>query len=116
MKNFRDLLVWEKAHALTLDIYRATKGFPKEEMYGLTAQIRESAVSVPSNIAEGCGRLSDADFRRFLGFSSGSAAELDYQLLLSHDLSYLAPEDYQNFQPRVTEVKKMVTSLIGKLG
>jgi len=116
MKDFRSLLVWEKAHALTLGIYRTTQGFPKEERYGLTGQIRDAAVSVPSNIAEGCGKLGDPDFRRCLSYSAGSASELDYQLLLARDLSYLTPSEYQTFQPAVTEVKKTLNSLIGKLG
>ena len=86
MKNFRELKVWEKAHLLTIDIYRITATFPKEEMYGLTSQIRRASSSIPANIAEGCGRGSDNDFRRFLQIAMGSASELEYHLLLAHDL------------------------------
>ena len=88
MQNFRDLKVWTKAHQLALDVYRATKSFPREELYGLTSQIRRSAVSVPSNIAEGCCR-SQGDFGRFIQIAAGSASELEYQLLLAKDLELL---------------------------
>lgn len=78
MQNFRDLKVWGKAHAATLLIYRATDGFPSTERYGLTSQMRRAAASIPANIAEGCGRASDADFARFLQIAFGSASELEY--------------------------------------
>lgn len=77
MQNFRDLRVWQKAHSFVLSLYRVTKSFPREEIYGLTAQIRRAAVSIPSNIAEGCARGSDADFARFLQNSMGSASEVE---------------------------------------
>lgn len=89
MKNFRDLNVWEKAHDLTRSIYLFTKNLPREELYGITSQIRRAAVSIPTNIAEGCGRVSDSDFKRFLQYSMGSACELEYLLLVSLDLSFL---------------------------
>jgi len=88
MKDFRELKVWEKAHQFTLVVYQATTAFPKEELFGLTSQMRRSAASIPTNIAEGCGRGSDDDFRRFLQIAMGSASELKYQLLLAHDLGY----------------------------
>ena len=88
MKDFGDLKVWHEAHKLTLAVYRASAAFPREERYGLTAQMRRSAVSVPSNIAEGCGRRG-ADFGRFMQIAMGSACELEYQLLLARDLELM---------------------------
>src|SRR5688500_19694656 len=87
MKDFRQLKVWEKAHQVALAIYKATKEFPKEELYGLTSQIRRASMSIPTNISEGCGRNTDAEFARFLQIAMGSASETEYQLLLSHDRS-----------------------------
>jgi four helix bundle protein len=89
MRDFRNLQVWNKAHSLTLDVYKATGFFPKEELYSLTSQIRRSSASIPTNIAEGCGRSGDAELARFMSISMGSASELEYQLLLAHDLNYL---------------------------
>lgn len=87
MQNYKNLRVWEDAHALVLEIYNATRSFPNDERYGLTSQIRRAAVSIPSNIAEGTGRGSDADFARFVQFAVGSISEVDYQLLLARDLN-----------------------------
>jgi len=115
MKDFRQLKVWEKAHQLALAIYKVTKGFPKEEIYGLTSQIRRASMSVPTNIAEGCGRNTDADFARFLQIAMGSASETEYQLLLSHDLEFLTKEQYEKLNTDVTEIKRMLTSLIQTL-
>ena len=95
MKDFRDLKVWEKAHALVLKCYEATKPFPREEIFGLVSQIRRAAASVPANIAEGCGRRGNAELHRFLQMAMGSANELEYHLLLSKDLGYLKPENHQ---------------------
>jgi four helix bundle protein len=89
MKDFRKLDVWAKAHALTLAIYRVTAGFPTEERYGLTSQLRRAALSIPTNITEGCGRNTDAEFNRFLEIAMGSASETEYLLLLSFDLKYI---------------------------
>ena len=85
MKDFRDLRVWENAHNLTLEIYRTTAQFPREELYGLTSQMCRCSVSIAANIAEGCGKKGNGEFQRFLGIASGSASELDYELLLSKD-------------------------------
>ena|SRR5215467_5979134 len=90
MQNFRNLRVWGKAHDLTLRIYEVTRSFPREETYGLTSQIRRSAASIASNIAEGCGRTGKAELRRFLEIAMGSASEVEYQLLLAEDLGYLS--------------------------
>lgn len=115
MKDFRDLRVWEKAHALTLHIYKVTKRFPKEELYGLTSQMRRSSASIAANIAEGCGRKTDADFRRSLIVALGSGTELEYHLLLSHDLKLLTDTEYESLQQELTEIKKMLNSFIRKL-
>ena len=115
MQDFRKLKVWEKGHALTLAVYRASTAFPKTETFGLTSQMRRSASSVPTNIAEGCGRGSDPDFSRFLQIAMGSASELDYQLLLARDLSYLAETAYLQLCQEVSEVKRMLAALIIKL-
>ena len=115
MKDFRELKVWEKAHGLCLDIYRATASFPRDEMYGLTAQIRRAAMSVPTNIAEGRGRGSDADFAHFLQIAMGSACETEYQLMLSQGLGYLSEDDYTALEKSVQEVKRMISSLLKTL-
>jgi len=115
MKDFRQLKVWEKSHQLALVIYKATKEFPKEELYGLTSQIRRASMSIPTNIAEGCGRNTDADFARFLQMAMGSASETEYQLLLSLDLGFLNKEQYDKPNPDVTEVKRMLASLLKTL-
>ena len=115
MKDFRQLKVWEKSHQLALAIYKATKEFPKEELYGLTSQIRCASMSIPTNIAEGCGRNTDAEFARFMQIAMGSASETEYQLLLAHDLVFLNKEQYDKLNPDVTEVKRMLTSLLKTL-
>ena len=115
MKDFRQLKVWEKAHQLALAVYKATKSFPKEEIYGLTSQIRRASMSIPTNIAEGCGRNTDAEFARFLQIAMGSASETEYQLLLSHDLGFLTKVQYEKLNNDVTEVKRMLTSFIQTL-
>jgi four helix bundle protein len=115
MKDFKKQKVWQKSHRLTLDIYKATGNFPREELYGLTNQIRRSCASIPANIAEGCGRDSEADFSRFLQIAMGSATELEYHLLLSHDLGILNNIDYENLSRETIEVKQMLTSFIKKL-
>ena len=115
MRDFRGLKVWQKAHNLTLLVYRTTVGFPKEELYGLTSQIRRSCESIPANIAEGCGRTGTSDFARFLKIAAGSASELDYHLLLARDLHLLNETDYNRLGNDVTEVKRMLTGLLQKL-
>jgi four helix bundle protein len=115
MRDFRQLRVWEKAHSLTLRIYSVTRRFPKEELYGLTSQMRRASSSIAANIAEGCGRKTDADFCRFLVVALGSGAELEYHLLLAHDLKLLTDVEYESLQQELTEVKKMLNSFIHKL-
>jgi four helix bundle protein len=114
-RDFRQLQVWEKAHALTLSVYNATATFPKEELYGLTAQMRRSAASVPMNIAEGCGRSSNAELNRFLLIASGSARELEYQLLLASDLGILDESAHSALQADVQEVQRMLAAFTRKL-
>ena len=115
MKNFRNLNVWKKAHSIVLDVYKATANFPKEELYALTSQTRRAASSIPTNIAEGCGRGTDADFGRFLQIAMGSASELEYHLLLAYDLKFLNQILYKKLDDDVTEVKRMLASLLIKL-
>ena len=112
MKDFKELRVWQKAHALTLEIYQATRSFPRDEIYGLISQIRHAAVSVGANIAEGCGRRSDGELTRFLQIARGSASELEYHLLLARDLKLLANDAYQSFEKQLIEVQRMLTSLV----
>jgi four helix bundle protein len=116
MRDFRELKVWHKAHQLTLDVYRATKLFPREELYSLTNQTRRAAVSIGANIAEGAGKNSRPEFSRFLQIALGSASELEYHLLLSRDLDYLAPEIYQHLSENVVETKKMLSGFMQYLG
>jgi len=112
MKDFKKLKVWQKAHRLTLDVYQASATFPREELYGLTSQIRRACLSIPSNIAEGCGRGSDTDFARFLQISMGSSSEVEYLLILSKDLQILTSDDYETLSDDVIQIKRMLTSLI----
>lgn len=115
MKNFRDVQVWQKAHKFTLDIYKLSKSFPGEEKFGLTSQLRLSASSIPTNIAEGCGYKSDNELRRFLQIAMGSASESEYTLLLAYELSIIQMETYQELNKDITEIKRMLTSFINKL-
>jgi four helix bundle protein len=115
MQDFRKLLVWEKSHKLTLSIYNLTHSFPKEEMYGLTSQIRRASSSVPINIAEGCGRGSDADFARFLQIAFGSVSETEYLLLLCFELGYFSENNYMEMTYLVQEIKKMLAKLIATI-
>ncbi len=115
MRDFRDLKVWEKAYALTLATYGATKVFPREERFGLTSQLRRAAVSIPANIAEGCGRSGEAELARFFQIAMGSASELECELMMARDLGYVNAVTYDGLASDVTEVKRMLTSFIQKL-
>ena len=112
MRDFRKLQVWEKSHELTLKIYELTSQFPREEIYGLTNQIRRACTSIPTNIAEGCGRESTADFARFLQIAMGSASETEYLILLAHNLKYFNAKQYVELTDAIVSVKKMLTSLL----
>lgn len=115
MRNFRNLSVWEKSHKLTLDVYKSTATFPKEEKYGLTSQMRRSASSVPSNIAEGCGRSTQAQLAYFLDIALGSSSELEYQILLAKDLSFISEQIFKEQTNQIIEIKRMLTSLHQKV-
>ena len=115
MEDFKNLRVWEKAYELTLSVYQKTRTFPKEEMYGLTNQLRRAASSVGANIAEGCGRRSDPEMRRFLKIARGSANEVEYHLLLARDLQFLALNDFKELEAMVLEVQRMLASFVQRL-
>ncbi len=115
MKDFRDLNVWGKSHQLALAVYKATAGFPRDELYGLTGQLRRSSVSIPTNIAEGCGRGGNPELARFLQIAMGSASELEYQALLARDLGLLGNGEYDHLRKQVIEVKRMLATLVGKV-
>ena len=115
MRDFRELKVWEKSHHLALAAYKSTGKFPKDEVYGLTSQIRRSCASIPANIAEGCGRSGEAELARFLQIAMGSASELEYHLLLSRDLGLMNVADYDQLAQDTTEVKRMLAAFIQKL-
>jgi four helix bundle protein len=115
MQDFKQLRVWEKSHALTLAIYTATRTFPKEELYGLTSQLRRATSSIPANIAEGCGRNSGPELRRFLEIAMGSASESEYHTLLARDLGFLEVESYDRLCEQISEVKRMLAAFIIKL-
>ena len=115
MKDFRDLKLWDKAHRLTLRVYEVSHDFPKDELYGLTSQLRRASASIGANLAEGCGRGSDLDFARFLQIAMGSASEVEYHLLLAYDLGFFKKDKYQELNRDIQEIKRMLVSLITKL-
>jgi len=115
MRDFKELKVWNKAHQLVLDVYQNTRSFPADERFGLTAHLRKSATSIPSNIAEGCGREGEKELARFLSIAAGSACETEYQLLLARGLGYLEHDLHNCIDVQVNEVKRMLNSFIQKL-
>ncbi len=115
MRNFKELQIWQRSHQLVLSIYKVTVTFPKEEIYGLTSQIRRSSSSVPTNIAEGCGRNTKPDMSRFLVIAMGSASEFEYQLILAKDLNYLDNTEFQELSNELIEIKKMLNAFIQRL-
>ena len=115
MEDFKDLKVWRKAHELTLEVYQCTRAFPKDEIYGLTSQIRRAAASMGANIAEGCGRRSDPELKRFIQIARGSANELEYHLLLARDLHFLMLEEFKELEARILEVQRMLAALVQRL-
>jgi four helix bundle protein len=112
MRDFRELKVWQKAHRLALDVYQGTRTFPTNERYGVTAQIRRAAASIPTNIAEGCGRNGDREVARFMVIAAGSASETEYLLLLAQDLGYFKEDMYIQFNEEVIEIKRMLNGFI----
>ena len=115
MVDYKKYTVWKKSHALVLEIYKTTRKFPSEEKYNLISQLNRAALSIPANIAEGCGRATQKDFVRFLDISAGSAFELEYLILVSKDLNFLNIEDSDNLMKEIEEIKKMLFSLISKI-
>ena len=115
MRDYKKYDIWKLSHFLTLEIYKITEGFPKEEVFGLTSQIRRASSSVGINIVEGCGRGSDEDFKRFLRNASGSSFEVEYILLLSKDLNYISEEKFLELSPKTEELKMKISKLILKI-
>jgi four helix bundle protein len=105
MQNFKDLLLWQEAHQLTLNVYKATKDFPKEELFGVTSQIRRASVSIACNVAEGCGRYTSKDFANFLQIALGSTNETDYLTLLAKDLDYMKKQEFDTLQEKINKVR-----------
>ena len=112
--NYRDLIAWQKAKALALNVYRCTRQFPKEETYGLSSQMRRAAVSVPSNIAEGKGRYSHKEFVQFLYHARGSLLELETQLSIAHDLDYVDRPTFDSMQSQTIELGRILNGLINR--
>jgi len=112
MRDFKRYKVWEQGHSITLKMYRKTQTFPKSEEFGMKSQMRRAAYSIPSNIAEGCGRESDAELKRFLIISQGSASELEYFLILAKDLEYINEQDYIVLD---NEVNRSINNLVNKI-
>jgi four helix bundle protein len=115
MQDFRNLEVWKRSHELTLAVYRLVKTFPDDERFGLTSQLRRSSTSIGANLAEGCGRGTDADFSRHVQIAMGSACEVEYELLLARDLEYLLSDSYVVLQDEITSIKRMLASLLRTL-
>lgn len=115
VKNYRDLDLWTKAHAVVLDVYRLTNPFPRTEQFGIVSQLRRAAYSIPANIAEGFGRHSTKELIQFLGIANGSLEELRYFLLLSRDLRYLSPPEFERLEREVRAIAQMLAALIRSL-
>ena len=115
MQDFKNLVVWKRSHALTLDLYRVTKLFPASEQFGLTSQIRREAASIPANIAEGSGRVGNPELARFLSIASGSASELEYHLILARDLNLIDAKTHNKLNSELVQIKRMMGSLITRL-
>lgn len=115
MRDFKELAVWKRSHELTLEIYRVTQKFPREEVFGQVSQIRRAAASIPTNIAEGCGRQTTAEFANFLNIASGSASEVEYEILLAKDIGYLTNEQYERFTKEIREIRSMLSTYMNKV-
>lgn len=115
MRDFHKLKVWQKSHQLALEVYKVSQSFPKEELFGLTSQIRRAVSSVPTNIAEGCGRDSNKDFAHFLQIAIGSASEVEYELLLAHDLQYINKDEYERLTSEMVAIRKMIVKYRAEL-
>ena len=115
MIDFKDKIFWQKSHDLVLRIYKISKGYPSDELYGITNQLRRAAVSIPNNIAEGFGRKSKKELVHFLNISLGSASEVEYLLILSKDLGYLSKYEFQRLNDILIEIKKMMLVYISRI-
>ena len=111
MRDFKKYDIWQLSHSFTLEIYKITSNFPKEEIYGLTSQIRRASASIPTNISEGCGRNSDKEFNQFLNIALGSANESEYLLLLSKDLKYINSELFESLEKDINQIKSKIYKL-----
>jgi len=114
-RDFRKIAAWERAHALTLQVYRATADFPADERFGLVSQMRRACASIPTNIVEGCGRDTGNELARFIDIATGSASEVEYQLLLARDLGYLPEDQHRNLSTELTEIRRMLLAFSNKL-
>ena len=108
MRDFHKLGIWQRSHQLTLDVYKVSQVFPKDELFGLTSQVRRAASSIPTNLAEGCGRASNKDYAHFLQIAIGSASEVEYELLLAHDLEYINDEAFNKLTSETIAIRKMI--------
>ncbi len=115
MKSFKELKVWQKGIELVAEVYKITASFPDEEKYGLRAQMRRAAVSIPSNIAEGHLRKTAKDFRQFLSIARGSCAELETQIIIAHKLGFIHDNNFNNLSPKIEELSKMLSSFYSKI-
>jgi four helix bundle protein len=115
MRDFQQLEFWQRSHKLTLQVYHLTKSFPKEEIYTLVSQMRRSASSVPTNIAEGCGRHSSTELKRFLVIAAGSTSELQYQFILCKDLGYITETIFKELSNEISQIRKMIFSYCERL-
>lgn len=115
MRDFKKLKVWERAHNFSIRLYKITKTFPREELYGITSQLRRAVISIPTNIAEGSGKQSEKDFARFLSIAAGSASETEYLLMLSKDLEFLEKSIAIDLITEINEIKKMLNAFITKI-
>lgn len=116
VQDFQSLEIWKKSHSLVLSIYKITENdFPKSELFTLTTQIRRAASSIPTNIAEGCGRRTNKDFAHFIQMAIGSSSEVEYQLILAKDLKYITEETWKSLSKNITEIRKMMLSFNKKL-
>ncbi len=107
-RDFRKISAWQRAHAMTLAVYRATSSFPSDERFGLVSQLRRACASIPTNVAEGCGRGTKKELARFIDIATGSASEVEYQLLLAKDLGYLPKDQHTSLSTEVIEIRRML--------
>jgi len=110
-RDFRTIAAWQRAHALALRLYRATSEFPRDERFGLVSQMRRACASIPTNVAEGCGRSTNSELARFIDIATGSASEVEYQLLLAKDLGYLPEDQHTSLTTEVVQIRGMFLAL-----